>query len=154
MATQKKTELKRQLLQECLRIQNQQISAAKIAMDEAQESANEHHGAIEDKFESFREACQIQRDMFARQLDEAMSVYHILKRINSTKENGEIMLGTVVETDNQDFFVSASLGAIQVANKTYFAISAMSPLFKAMAGKNIGESFALRDKQYKIKNIY
>ncbi|MFC5270012.1 hypothetical protein [Adhaeribacter terreus] len=149
-----KTELKRQLLQECLRIQNEQISAAKTAMDEAQESANEHHGAMEDKFESFREACQIQRDMFARQLDEAMGVYHVLKRINSMKENSEIMLGTVVETDTQDFFVSASLGAIKVADKTYFAISAMSPLFKAMAGKNKGESFAMRDKQYTIKNIY
>ena len=73
MAT-KKNDLKRQLLQECLRIQNEQISAAKTAMNEAQESANEHHGAMEDKFESFREACQIQRDMFARQLDEAMGV--------------------------------------------------------------------------------
>ena len=78
----------------------------------------------------------------------------MLKRINSTKENVEIMLGTVVETDSQDFFVSASLGAIKIANKTYFAISALSPLFKAMAGKNVGETFALRDKQYKIRNIY
>ena len=150
----KKTELKRQLLQECLRLQNEQINAAKIAMDEAQESANEHHGAIEDKFESFREACQIQRDMYAKQLDEAMSSLQILKRINSMKENSEIMLGSIVETDLQDFFVSISLGAIKVNDKTYFAISAMSPLFKAMAGKGKGDSFGLRDKQYKIKNIY
>lgn len=150
----KKTELKRQLLQECLRIQNEQISAAKKAMDEAQESANEHHGAIEDKFESFREACQIQRDMYARQLDECMSTLQILKRINSTKENSEIMLGTVVETDLQDFFISVSLGAIKVNDKTYFAVSAMSPLFKAMAGKGKGETFAMRDKKYKIKDIF
>ena len=153
MAT-KKTELKRQLLQECLRIQNEQISAAKIAMDEAQESANEHHGAIEDKFESFREACQIQRDMFAKQLAEGLNILQILKRINVMKENPEIMLGSIVETDTQDFFVSASLGMINVNDKNYFAISAMSPLFKEMAGKAKGDTFALRDKKYKIKNIY
>src|SRR6478735_6879143 len=152
--TTKKLDLKKQLLQEVLRIQNEQISAARKAMEEAQESANEHQGAIEDKFESFREACQIQRDMFAKQLAEGLNTLQILKRINAVKENSEIMLGAIVETDTQDFFVSASLGMIKVNDKNYFAISAMSPLFKEMAGKNKGETFALRDKKYKIKNIY
>ncbi|HSI91402.1 MAG TPA: hypothetical protein VK927_09825 [Adhaeribacter sp.] len=153
MAT-KKLELKKQLLQECLRIQTEHISAAKTAMDEAQESANGHDGAMEDKFESLRDACQIQRDMFARQLDEAISTMAVLKRINAMKENADIMLGTVVETDAQDFFVSSSIGPITLEKKTYFAISAMSPLFKAMAGKSKGETFTMRDKQYKIKNIF
>ena len=152
--TAKQIELKKQLLQECLRIQNEQINAARTAMDEAQQSANEHQGAIEDKFESFREACQIQRDMFAKQLAEGLNILQILKRINVMKENPEIMLGSIVETDTQDFFVSASLGMIKVNDKNYFAISAMSPLFKEMAGKGKGDSFALRDKKYKIKNIY
>ena len=80
--TAKQIELKKQLLQECLRIQNEQINAARTAMDEAQQSANEHQGAIEDKFESFREACQIQRDMFAKQLAEGLNILQILKRIN------------------------------------------------------------------------
>ena len=152
--TAKQIELKKQLLHECLRIQNEQINAARTAMDEAQESANEHQGAIEDKFESFREACQIQRDMFAKQLAEGLNILQILKRINVMKENSEIMLGSIVETDTQDFFVSASLGMIKVNDKNYFAISAMSPLFKEMSGKGKGDAFALRDKKYKIKNIY
>lgn len=153
MATQK-VELKRQLLHECIRIQNEQVSAARTAMEEAQESANEHHGAIEDKFESFREACQIQRDMYAKQLDEAMTGLNILRRVNVGKENSEIMLGSVVETNLQDFFISTSLGALKLNEKTYYAISPMSPLFKAMNGKAKGERFALRDKEYEIKNVY
>ncbi len=152
--TAKQTELKKQLLQECLRIQNEQINAARTAMDEAQQSANEHQGAIEDKFESFREACQIQRDMFAKQLAEGLNILQILKRINVMKANPEIMLGSVVETDSQDFFVSASLGMIKVNDKNYFAVSAMSPLYKEMAGKSKGDTFTMRDKTYKIKNIY
>jgi hypothetical protein len=149
-----KLELKRQLLHECMRIQNEHIDAARTAMEEAQESANEHHGAIEDKFESFREACQIQRDMYAKQLDEAMTGLTILKRVNIAKENPEIMLGSLVETNLQDFFISISLGALTLKDKTYFAISPMSPLFKAMTGKSKGEKFALRDKEYQIKNVY
>jgi len=146
--------LKQRLLNECLRIQNLQIQTAKSAMDEAQESANEHQGAMEDKFESFREACQIQRDMFAKQLDEAITTLSILKRINATKENKIIMLGSVVITNTQKFFISVSLGEITVEGEKYFAISAMSPLFKAMVNKNVGEEFSFRSNNYRIEAIF
>ena len=146
--------LKQRLLNECLRIQNIQIQTAKSAMDEAQESANEHQGAMEDKFESFREACQIQRDMFAKQLDEAITTLSILKRINATKENKNIMLGSVIITNTQKFFISVSLGEINVEGEKYFAISAMSPLFKAMVNKNVGEDFSFRNNTYHIEAIF
>jgi transcription elongation GreA/GreB family factor len=152
--TENKLVLKQRLLNECLKIQNTQIQTAKSAMDEAQESANEHQGAIEDKFESFREACQIQRDMFAKQLDEAITSLSILKRINATKENKIIMLGSVVLTNTQKFFISVSLGEITVEGEKYFAISAMSPLFKAMVEKAVGDTFSFRDKQYVIEAIF
>ncbi len=152
--TTKNLALKQRLLNECLRIQNAQIQNAKSAMDEAQESANEHQGAIEDKFESFREACQIQRDMFAKQLDEAITTLSILKRINATKENKNIMLGSVIFTNLQKFFISVSIGEITVEGEKYFAISAMSPLFKAMVNTNVGEEFAFRDKKYTIEAIF
>ena len=146
--------LKQRLLNECLRIQNSQIQTAKSAMDEAQESANEHQGAMEDKFESFREACQIQRDMFAKQLDEAITTLSILKRINATKENKNIMLGSVIITNTQKFFISVSLGEITLDGEKYFAISAMSPLFKAMVNKNVGEDFSFRNNNYRIEAIF
>jgi len=146
--------LKQQLLAECLRIQNSQIQTAKSAMDEAQQSANEHQGALEDKFESFREACQIQRDMFAKQLDEAITSLSILRRIVATKENKHVMLGSVIITNLEKFFISVSLGEISVNGEKYFAISAMSPLFKAMVNKSEGEEFAFRDKKYRIENIF
>lgn len=146
--------LKQQLLAECLRIQNTQIQTAKSAMDEAQQSANEHQGALEDKFESFREACQIQRDMFAKQLDEAIFSLSILRRIVATKENKIVMLGSVIYTNLENFFISVSLGEITVNEEKFFAISAMSPLFKAMANKAEGEEFTFRDKKYRIEKIF
>ena len=146
-------ELKKRLLQECTKILNTQIKAAKDAMDDAQESANEHQGAIEDKFESFREACQIQRDMYARQLDELITTMSVLKRINATKENKEVAFGAVVHTNLQNYFIGVSLGQIEVEGETFFAISGMSPVFKAMAGKTAGETFEFRDQKYKIEHV-
>ena len=146
-------ELKKRLLQECTKVLNTQINAAKAAMDDAQESANEHQGAIEDKFESFREACQIQRDMYARQLDELITTMSVLKRINATKESKDVAFGAVVYTNLQNYFIGVSLGQIEVEGETFYAISSMSPVFKAMAGKTAGETFEFRDQKYKIEQV-
>ncbi len=147
-------ELKKKLLQECTRILNKQISAAKAAMDDAQQSANEHQGAIEDKFESFREACHIQRDMYARQLDELITTMGILKRVNATKVNSEAAFGTVIQTDQHNYFIGVSLGEVHVDGVSYFAISGMSPLFKAISGKAAGERFKFREVEYKIQQVF
>lgn len=147
-------ETKKRLLQECNKMLGEQIKAAKEAMDEAQESANDHQGAMEDKFESFRENCQIQRDMYARQLDELMTVQSILRRINATKSNHDVSLGAVVHTELQNYFIGVSVGEIKLDGESYYAISGMSPLFKAMAGKTAGESFTFRDKSYKVLQVF
>jgi len=147
-------ETKKRLLQECSKTLGTQISAAKNAMDEAQESANEHQGAMEDKFESFRENCQIQRDMYARQLDELIRTQSILRNINATKTNKEVSMGAVVQTEMQNYFIGVSLGEIKIDGESYFAISGMSPLYKVMAGKTAGEGFTFRDKTYKILQVF
>lgn len=146
-------ETKKRLLQESIQLLNTQINAAKEAMDDAQNSANEHDGAMEDKFESFRENCQIQRDMYARQLDELISTMALLRRINATKVNNDVSLGAVVHTELQNYFIGVSLGELKVDGESYFAISGMSPIFKAMAGKTAGETFTFRDRAYKILQV-
>ncbi|MCP2045168.1 hypothetical protein [Pontibacter sp. HSC-36F09] len=154
MTLTQELELKKKLLQESTKLLNRQIQAAKEAMDEAQESANEHHGAIEDKFESFREACQIQRDMYARQLDELMTTMGVLKRVNSTKENKEVSFGAVVMTELQNYFIGVSLGEIKIDGESFYAISGLSPLYKAMEGKSSEESFEFRGKSYKVLQVF
>jgi transcription elongation GreA/GreB family factor len=146
-------ETKKRLLQESIHVLNSQIQAAKDAMDEAQRSANEHQGAMEDKFESFRENCHIQRDMYARQLDELISTMAVLRRINATKLNNDVSLGAVIHTNLQNYFIGVSLGELKVNEESFFAISAMSPIFKAMAGKVAGDTFTFRDKEYKILQL-
>ena len=147
-------DIKHRLLDECLRQQTDFVENARQAMEDAQASANESQGAIEDKFESFREACHIQRDMFAKQLDEAIGKLGILKRIVRNKVNEDISLGSIVKTDAQNYFISVSLGEIVVDGDKYFAISPASPVFQAMAGKTKGESFTFRDKKVQVLDLF
>lgn len=147
-------ETKKHLLQECSRILTAQIKAAKDAMDEAQASANEHQGAMEDKFESFRENCQIQRDMYARQLDELITTQGVLRQVNATKHNHTVSFGAVVHTSQQNYFIGVSIGEVKIEEETYFVISGKSPLFKAMEGKQAGDSFTFRDKSITILQVF
>ena len=123
-------------------------------MLDVQESANESQGAIEDKFESFREACQIQRDLYARQLDEALSALQVLERLPETYITREApSLGSIVVTNAQRFYIAVSLGEIAIDGEKYFAISAFSPMYQAMAKSRVGQTFTFRDKPYRIEEI-
>ncbi|TGE04271.1 hypothetical protein [Hymenobacter fodinae] len=145
--------LKHQLLAECRRIQEEKVHNARQAMLEVQESALEGDTA-EEAMESFREVCQRQRDLFARQLDEALTGLQVLRRVPEAKSSpNQPGLGSVVVTDSQRFYVSLSLGEIKVEGQPYFALSAFSPLYQAMAQVHSGDTFTFRGKSYQIKEI-
>ncbi|WP_293894532.1 hypothetical protein [Sporocytophaga sp.] len=153
--TDKKIELKKELLNKCIEMQSNIVQTAKKAMDDAQESANEEEGASgEERFEGFRETMQITRDMYARQLQEGINSLSLLKRIFLNPQES-IGLGSVVYTELQNYFISVSLGETKLAEKNSFiAISTMTPLYHAMAGKKKGDKFVFRDKEYTILETF
>ncbi len=151
----KKIDLKKELLNKCIEMQSNIVQTAKKAMDDAQESANEEEGASgEERFEGFRETMQITRDMYARQLQEGINSLSLLKRIFLNPQES-IGLGSVVYTELQNYFISVSLGETKLAEKNSFiAISTMTPLYHAMAGKKKGDKFVFRDKEYTILETF
>jgi hypothetical protein len=154
MGKNKNLELKRKIYEESLRKQEALVKTSNEAMLQAQESANEEKGALGEKFESFREQCQLDRDMYAKQLQEAMTGYAILKQIQIEKEYDKVTAGAVVITDSQSLFIAVSIGSIKVENKNFFVISTQSPLFQAMSGRKKDETFSFRDKTHKIIDVF
>jgi transcription elongation GreA/GreB family factor len=151
---QKKLVVKQQLLETCKQMQNKTIDTAREAMNQAQSSANEEKGTAEEKFESFRAQLQIDRDMYAKQLQEAISASHILEKLQIDIVYEEVVLGSVVVTSQQNFFICISIGEIKIDKKKYYAISPLTPLYKAMAGKKKGDSFTFRDKSFLIEDVF
>ena len=150
-------DLKKQLKSYCLEMQQKQAETLKLAIQQVQESANAEKGTMEDRFESFREQCQIDRDMYAKQLQETNQGIVLLQKMEVGREYDSVMLGSVVVTDSQRFFVAISIGEIKLQGKkgpSYFAISMSSPLFKAIAGKKQGDSFFFRDKTHQIVEVF
>ncbi len=146
--------IKKELFEKCVAHQQQMVSNAKEAMLHAQESANEEPGSMGDKFESFREQLHLDRDMFAKQLKEAMSGFAILKQLHVEKTYDQVQAGCVVVTQNQTYFIAISIGALKVKGQQVFVISTQSPLYLVMAGKKKNETFVFRDQTNTIIDVY
>jgi transcription elongation GreA/GreB family factor len=151
----KKVALKQQLLHACLEMQKVVVDNAKKAVDEAHINAIEGDDSTEEKlYNAYREEMQNQRDMFARHYEAALEELATLNKIITMRENKEAIFGAVVVTENANYFLSISLGQIKIDNQTYFAISPLAPLAKAMVGKKAGETFTFRDKTIKILDVF
>lgn len=154
MSEDPKIARKQRILSECIRLQKIVVENAKKAMVEAQESANEGDDNTEEKlYNSYREEMQNKRDMFARQYELAMEDWNQLHQIVTSKEYREAEFGALVETDGGSYFISVSLGQIQVDGKSIFAVSALAPIFKTFDKKKKGDSYSFRDKTFKIIDI-
>ena len=148
------SEIKRLLWERCMAKQTELMESAKSAMLQSQESANEQKGTMGDKFESFREQMQIDRDMHARQYDAALQGLAVLKKIDPEKKNIQVALGALVITESQKLFIAASLGQVKIGAEVYVAVSTSTPIYTGMAGKRKGDFFVFNHKKHQILELY
>ncbi len=90
-------EVKRQLLQLCVQMQQDRVDHARKAMEEAQQAANqEERSTAGDKYDTSRAMSHNVRDMNARQLQEALKELALLGQVFLSAGSGEVRLGCLV----------------------------------------------------------
>jgi transcription elongation GreA/GreB family factor len=132
-----------------------QMSIQKQAMDDAQEEANAHKGAMESRYDSFKEEAQRKKDGHAQQ-------YHQLMKLDSAlgnvliEEYDEVKFGSVVETEQTNYFMFAYIfdEPLEVDGKKYLSINMLSPLGKAMNGQKKGSKITFNNKELTIVEVY
>jgi hypothetical protein len=62
--------------------------------------------------------------------------------------------GAAVVTNAAKFFISVSIEEFKVDREVYIGLSVHSPLFVAMRGKTINETFTYGGKEYRINDIF
>jgi len=93
-------------------------------------------------------------DLLTGQLNFAVNELHILHQIDPEEEHDEIHVGSVVHTDKRIFFVSVSLEELVVDGKDVFGISTKAPIYIKMQGLRAGDSFHVKNLDYKIEKVY
>lgn len=135
-------------------------NVAKQEMDSAQQQSNDY-GANVDRYDSYRTKMMRARDMYAKQLSNANASLRFLNEALRMKPFGKAEHGAIVITDKQRFFLSIGAGKFVVNDNEsptgmqyYFAISAQTPIYLAIKGKSIGDSFIVNGVAQTIKEIF
>ncbi|WP_338872053.1 3-oxoacyl-ACP synthase [Spirosoma sp. SC4-14] len=146
--------LKGKLMEQCRAYVQQRIETSRQAMEAAQESANsESKSSAGDKYETGRAMAQIERDRYAQQLDAALMLEQELNRINTEKEYTTVQPGSLVTTNRGVFFISISAGKLSVNKTEVFAVSPVSPIGVALAGRLAGDQLMFNKMIYDIQRV-
>ena len=141
--------------QKCLEILEGSILAIKLAMQEAQDAANnETKSSAGDKHETARAMAQLETEKLSIQLNDALTQKQIISKINPNQKSQQITTGSLVYTDKGIFYIAVSLGKIETEQETIYVISPVSPMGKLLLTKKEKDSFSLNGKTYVIENIF
>lgn len=141
--------------QKCLAMVESNISAIKLALHEAQDSANnETKSTAGDKHETGRAMAQLETEKLSAQLNEALKLIQTIHQLNPKQKNEQVGFGSLVKTNHGNFYLSVSIGKLELENLECFCISPVSPIGKLMLTKKEKDSFSLNGKTYVVEEIY
>lgn len=135
-------------------ILQQRIETAKMAMLNAQDAANsEEKSSAGDKYETARAMGQLDREMNAKQYEEAKRELSLLQNLYVLEPSSVVIPGSFVKTNKGDFFICSGLGIHSVEGKKVGFLSVKSPLAIPLLGKSAGYSFQFQGQSWKIEAL-
>lgn len=142
------------LYEYCLSFIEARISNFQNAIEQAQAaSTDDTKSSAGDKYETTREMMQQEIDRNQKQLYEASQQKQLLKAIENVGSAKEAKNGSLIRTDQMWFYISISVGEINIDGQKVFAISQASPIGKLLIGKKQGDEFSFNGKKYNILEI-
>lgn len=148
------TDIKKELHALCTTFVQQRMDNAQQAIISAEQSAAEDtKSSAGDKYETGREMLQQEKDRGMAQLTEANKLSIALKRISTNGKSAKVEEGSVVKTNNGNFYIAISAAILAYEGESYYAISAASPIGVKMLGCKAGDKFELNGKAYQIIEV-
>jgi hypothetical protein len=145
--------IKSGILAACLKKQEDMIDTARTAMKEALESAKEED-QTRDLYDPYRTQMLNKRDIFARQLEQAIEDKQLLEKLQPCEACDTVHFGSAVVTNQQNLFISIGLGKFEYDGKIWYAISPRVPLYKAIRDKKKGDTFTFNGKTFTIRDVF
>ena len=146
--------IKKQLYQLCQQFIEQRIETAETALEQAREASNDDtKSSAGDKFETTREMMQQDISRNKLLLLDAKQNLQVLEAIKDLPDSDRIKGGSLVVTSEGVFYIGISAGQLNVDGKTYFAISALSPIGQLLLGKQIKDVVSFNQKEYRILEV-
>ncbi len=150
-----KIQFKVKLKEFCQQHIEKRIVAAKEAITNAQEAANnEEKSSAGDKYETGRAMGHLQKEMHARQLSEYIKELSRLLEVNAGVLYDRVAAGAFIQTNQLSFFIAAGLGKQVVDDEQIFFLSPNAPLVATLQNKKKGDGFVFNKEELVITEIF
>lgn len=146
--------MKSKLIANFLNHISNEINELNIEISSLRDSqANETKSSAGDKFETSREMMRQEIDKLNLQILQKKKMQNDIKLIDSNKKFTEVEFGVIVKLKTGFYFVSVPYGNYKLDNKSFFFISAGSPIGQKMLRLKNGEKFELNGKEFEILEL-
>jgi len=146
--------IKEQLYKFCQEYVNARTIRIQNSIKDIQESlGSETKSSAGDKHETGRAMLQLEREKLGQQLQEVEKMTIILSRISITLKMSTVVLGSLVRTSKQDYFLAVSAGAYEDDSESIHCISSATPIAKLLLGKSIGDVVVFNGDNIRITKI-
>ena len=146
--------MKEQLLAYCKNQVQERVERIRQEISHAQETANDDtKSSAGDKYETGRAMMHLQQEQSRGKLNEALKLIETLSKVPVNTDEEIVSFGSLVKSSTGWFFLSVSLGKVNMDGNTYFLISTASPMGKALLGKRVGDQVAVNGRNMEIMGI-
>lgn len=146
--------LKQELYTQCQAFVDNRLKAIQKTIDEIKESlTSETKSSAGDKHETGRAMLQLEREKAGQQLAEIQKLNQLLSKINVSKTNSTIGLGSLIFTTQANYFIAISAGELKINDEYFYAISTNTPIGKLFLGKQKGDQIKFRDQEFEVVEV-
>lgn len=118
--------------------------------DLAQDAQNDAKASAGDKHETALSMMHLEQEKLNQKLAEIIEQKNVVDKIDAEANYTKIALGSLVQTNDMLFYISAALPKIQLENKTIIAVSPQSPLGSQLMGKSVGDAVVINTNRFQI----
>lgn len=109
---------------------------------------------FDDEDRSFNASTSSLVNSLAKELNFLVEEMEFLNRMKVEDLHQSVSIGSIVKTDRRTFYVSVSIEEFHADGLELYGISSKAPIFEAMKGKKLGETFSFNGEQYRILELY
>ena len=113
-------------------------------------AASDTKSSMGDKYETGREMINLEKSKIAEQISNTAKMILALNSIDLEKKMSVGQLGALISTESNHYYVSVSLGELNLNGEQVYAVSPVSPIGRSLLDKKIGDSFNMGPKSFEI----
>lgn len=145
--------LKEALIKECENFIENKLKTINDTISSNQQSLqSETKSSAGDKHETGRAMLQLEIEKAGKQLSSVQKMKETLSKIDIANTSTKVHLGSIIYTNNVNYFISIPAGELITPTEKYYAVSPYSPIGKLLLGKQKNDDIYFN--KIKIKLLY